>query len=123
MCWHEILSRAEGTRASQKGPLDGAGDPPSFGTGMVDPTHSSPDVLVNLTLQLTRREKLISNLRRNILVLPDSPECAALRADMEGNRLNSRFQHTHKNKSIKAHGIMEGKSVVAQDRSRYLDKH
>ena len=42
---------------------------------------------------------------------------------MEGNRLNSRFQHTHKNKSIKAHGIMEGKSVIAQDRSRYFDKH
>ena len=58
-----------------------------------------------------------------MLVLPDSPECAALRADMEGNRLNSRFQHTHKNKSIKAHGIMEGKSVIAQDKSRYLDKH
>ena len=56
-------------------------------------------------------------------VLPDSPECAALRANMEGNRLNSRFQHTHKNKSIKAHGIMEGKSVIAQDRSRCLDKH
>ena len=56
-------------------------------------------------------------------VLPDSPECAALRADVEGNRLNSRFQHTHKNKSIKAHGIMEGKSVIAQDRSCYLDKH
>ena len=56
-------------------------------------------------------------------VLLDSPKCAALRADMEGNRLNSRFQHTHKNKLIKAHGIMEGKSVIAQDRSRYLDKH
>ena len=56
-------------------------------------------------------------------MLPDSPECAALRADKEGNRLNSRFQHTHKNKSIKAHGIMEGKSVIALDRSRYLDKH
>jgi len=56
-------------------------------------------------------------------VLPDSPECAALRADMEGNRLNSRFQHTHKNKSIKAHQIMEDKSVIAQDRSCYLDKH
>ena len=56
-------------------------------------------------------------------VLSDSPECVALRADMEENRLNSRFQHTHKNKSIKAHEIMEGKSVIAQDRSRYLDKH
>ena len=56
-------------------------------------------------------------------VLPDSPECVALRADLEGDRLNSRFQHTHKNKSIKAHGIMEGKSVIAHDRSRYLDKY
>ena len=58
-----------------------------------------------------------------MLVLPDSPECAALRADMEGNLLNSRFQYIHKNKSVKAHGIMEGKSVITQDRSRYLDKH
>ena len=56
-------------------------------------------------------------------VLSDSPECAALRADMEGNRLNSRFQHTQKNKLIKAYGIMEGKSVITQARSRYLDKH
>ena len=56
-------------------------------------------------------------------VLPDSPECAALRADMEGNRLKSRFQDTHKNKSIKAQEIMEGKSVIAHDRSRYLDKY
>ena len=52
----EILSRAEGTRASQKGPLDGAGDSPSFSVGIFDPAHSSRDVLVNLTLQLTRRE-------------------------------------------------------------------
>ena len=57
-----------------------------------------------------------------MLVLLDSPDCAALRADIEGNRL-SQFQHTHKNKSIKAHEIMEGKSVIAQDRSCYLDKH
>ena len=56
-------------------------------------------------------------------VLLDSPECAALRADMEGSRLKSRFQYTHKNKSIKAHEIMEGKSVITQDRSHYLDKH
>ena len=48
-------------------------------------------------------------------VLLDSPECAALRADMEENRINNQFQHTHKNKSIRAHEIMEGKSVVAQD--------
>ena len=55
-------------------------------------------------------------------VLPNSPECAALRADMEGNQLNSRFQHTHKNKLVKARGIMEGKSVIVQDESHYLDK-
>ena len=56
-------------------------------------------------------------------VLPDSLECAALRADMKGDPLNSRFQHIHKNKLIKAHEIMEGKSVIAHDRSRYLGKH
>ena len=37
----EISSHAEGTRASQKGPLDGARDPPSFSAGVVDPAHSS----------------------------------------------------------------------------------
>ena len=42
-------------------------------------------------------------------MLLDSPECAALRAHLEGDRLNSRFQHTHKNESVKAHGIMEEK--------------
>ena len=103
MCQHKISSHAEGTRASRKGPLDGAGDPPSFSAGMVDPTHSSRDVPVNLTLQL-QGGKLISNLRRNMLVLPNSLECAALRANMEGDRLNSQFQHTHKDKSIKAYG-------------------
>ena len=56
-------------------------------------------------------------------VLPDSPECAALRADVEGDRLNNRFQHTHKNKSVKVHGIMKGGSVIVQDESRYLDKY
>ena len=45
------------TRAtSRKGPLDGAGDPPSFSVGIVDPAHSSRDVPVNLILQLTWRE-------------------------------------------------------------------
>ena len=43
---------------SQKGLLDGAVDPPRFSVGMVDPAHSSRDVPVNLTLQLTRRESL-----------------------------------------------------------------
>ena len=56
-------------------------------------------------------------------VLPDSPECAALRADVEGNRLNSRFQHTHKNKLVKAHGFAKEKSVIIQDEYRYLDKY
>ena len=49
-------------------------------------------------------------------MLPDSPQCAALRADMDSSiliRINK----------LKAHGIMEGKSVIAQDRSRYLDQH
>ena len=56
-------------------------------------------------------------------VLPDSPKCAALRADVEGNRLNSRSQHTHKNKSVKAHGVVEEKLVITQDEYRYLDKY
>ena len=46
----EFSSRAEDTWASRKGPLDEAGDPPSFSAGVVDPAHSSPDVPVNLTL-------------------------------------------------------------------------
>jgi len=45
-----------GTRASQKGLLDGSGDPPSFNVGILDPAHSSRDVSANLSLQLTRRE-------------------------------------------------------------------
>ena len=56
-------------------------------------------------------------------VLPDSPEYAALRANVEGNRLNTRFQHTHKNKSVKVHGVMEEKSVIIQDEYHYLDKY
>ena len=73
---------------------------------MVDPVHFSRDMPVNLTLQLIRREKLISNLRRNMPVLPDSPECVALRADMKGDRLNRRFLQTHENKSVKAHWVV-----------------
>ena len=49
-----------------------------------------------------KERKFISNLWRNMLVLPDSPECVALRADMKGDQLNSRFQHIHKNKLVKA---------------------
>ena len=56
-------------------------------------------------------------------MLPDSPECAAMRADMEGDQLNSRFQHIHKNKSVKAHEIMEERSAIVQDESRYLNKY
>ena len=56
-------------------------------------------------------------------VLPDSPECVALRANMEGDRLNSRCQHTHNNKSVKAHEIMEERSAIVQDESRYLNKY
>ena len=37
----EFLSRAEDTRASRKGLLDGAVDPPGFNAGVVDPTYSS----------------------------------------------------------------------------------
>ena len=33
-----------------KCPFDGAGDPPSFSVGEVDPAHSSRDMPVNLTL-------------------------------------------------------------------------
>ena len=47
-----------GTRASRKGLLDGAEDPPGFNAGMIDPAYSSRDVRVNLTLQLTKRESL-----------------------------------------------------------------
>ena len=44
--------------ASRKGLLDEAGDPPSISATVVDPAHSSRDMSVNLTLQLTRRESL-----------------------------------------------------------------
>ena len=58
-----------------------------------------------------------------MMVLPDSSEYTALRADVEGDRLNSRFQYTHKNKSVKVHGIMKGRTVIVQDEYRYLDKY
>ena len=38
-------------------------------------------------------------------VLLDSPDCAALRADMKEDRLNSRFQHIRENKSVKTHWL------------------
>ena len=56
-------------------------------------------------------------------VLPDTSECATLRANVEGDRLNSRFQHTHKNESVKTHGIMEEKSIIIQDEYCYWDKY
>ena len=89
MCQHKILSYAKGTQASRKGPLDGAGDPPSFSEGVVDPAHSLLRSASQFDPTIDKERKLISNLRRNMPVLPDSPECAALRADMEENRLNS----------------------------------
>jgi hypothetical protein len=72
---------------------------------------------------IDKERKLISNLKRNMSVLLDSPKCASLRADLEGDWLNSRFQHTHKKKSIEAHRIMEEKSVIIQDEYCYLDKY
>ena len=55
-------------------------------------------------------------------VLLDNPECAALRADMKGDRLNSRVQHIHKNKSVKARGVVQEESVIIQDKYHCLDK-
>ena len=55
---------------------------------------------------IDKERKLISNVRRNMSMLPDSLECTAMRADMEG------FQHIHKNKSVKGLGVMEGRSVI-----------
>ena len=62
---------------------------------------------------IDKKRKLISNLKRNMPVLPDISECAALRANVEGDRLNSRLQHTHKNKSVKSHGIMERRNRLS----------
>ena len=56
-------------------------------------------------------------------MLPDSPECAALKADMKGDRLNSRFQHIHKNKSVKALRVVQEESVIVQDEYHSLDKY
>ena len=55
-CRHRIFISVLRTHAaSRKGPLVGA-DPPSFSARVVDPTQSSRDMPINLTLQLTRRE-------------------------------------------------------------------
>ena len=56
-------------------------------------------------------------------MVSDNPEYAALRADIKGDRLNSRFQHIHKNKSVKAHGVMKEKLVIIQDEYHYLNKY
>ena len=56
-------------------------------------------------------------------MLPDSPECAALRADIKGDRQNSRFQHIRKNKSVKAHGVVQEESVIILDEYHCLDKY
>ena len=56
-------------------------------------------------------------------MLPDSPECAALRANLKGDRLNSQFQHIHKNKSVKAHGVVQEELIIVQDEYHYLDKY
>ena len=56
-------------------------------------------------------------------VLPDSPECAALRANIKGDRLNSRFQHIHKNESVKVHRVVQEESVIVQDGYHCLDKY
>ena len=42
---------------------------------------------------------------------------------MKGDRLNNQLQHIHKNKSVKARGVVEEKSVIIQDEYRYLDKY
>ena len=69
---------------------------------------------------IDKERKFISNLGRNVSVFPDSPECAALRADMKGGRLNSRFQHIHKNKSVKPRGVVQEKTVIIQNEYHYL---
>ena len=56
-------------------------------------------------------------------MLPDSPKCVALRANMKGDRLNSRFQYIHKSKSVKAHGVVQEESVIIQDEYHSLDKY
>ena len=53
-------------------------------------------------------------------VLPDSPGCVPLRADLKEDRLNSRFQHIRKNKSVKAHGVVEEESVIIMDEYHYF---
>jgi len=39
-------------------------------------------------------------------MLLDSSESTAMRADIEGNRLNSRSQYIHENNLVKAYGVV-----------------
>ena len=71
---------------------------------------------------IDKERKFISNLGQNMPVLPDSPKYAALRADMKGDRLNSRFQHINKNKSVKLMGLCKKISVIVQNEYHSLDK-
>ena len=57
-------------------------------------------------LALAQGWSILRNPPETLPVLPDSPECAALRADMQGDRLNSRFHYIHEDESIKAHGVV-----------------
>ena len=56
-------------------------------------------------------------------VLSDSPECADLRVDMKGDRLNIQLLHIHENKSVKAHWVVLEESVIIQDKCHYLNKY
>ena len=62
--------------------LDGAGDPPGFNAGIIDPVYSFRDVPVNLTLQLIRRE-FISNLRWNIPVCAQTVPSVPLQEQLD----------------------------------------
>ena len=73
---------------------------------MVDPAQILPRHASQFDPVIDKERKFISNYGRNLLLLPDSPECAAMRADMKGDRLNSRFRYIYKDKSIKAHGVV-----------------
>ena len=55
-------------------------------------------------------------------MLPDSPKCTAVRADMKENRLNSRFQYIHENESVRARVGVYEESVVSQDKY-HLNKY
>ena len=60
------------------------GDPLGFNTGPADPVNPE-GVPVNLTLQLTRRESLISSLRQNKPILARQFQCVASTAAKREN--------------------------------------